>query len=317
MRVGWRSVVSAAGLCLSALTSCGCSEPPKEYRLAQERYLEAQIAFPNADPQIERGRPIAVLDGLNHYVLSLPTKLLFWNWHLLDHRMEPNGEALLRRYLDLNGMTAVKIRHNQYAPLDEFRRLRQNTEVGAGYRYTFGVFALIRYTLLPDRLLAGLPVIGGGDHFNPFSNSINVYSSDPAVLLHEGGHAKDYLNRRLKGTTFILPRLLPGWEFYQEATASADAIRFLHCVREPSHEVAAYGTLWPAYASYIGARLGLIAYVPAIVSGHVAGNAQGRKRRNAQQTPEEQLDLQQLPEFCVADGGALPAAPAPTPEPAP
>jgi len=314
--VGTGFAVVGAALC------AGCvSSPPNNYRLPAERFVEAQIEFPNAAPQIERGRPIALVDGLNHYVLSLPAKLVLWNWRVQDHRMEPDGEALLQRYLELNRMTAVKVRHNAYAPLDEFRRLRQNTEVGAGYRYTFGILGLLYYTIVPDRLFGGLigvPYIGGGDHFNPFSNTINVFSSDPAILLHEAGHAKDYLNRRLKGTTFILPRIvIPGWVFAQEARASADAVRFLDCVREPERELAAYGTLFPAYGTYIGGFVaGLLGIVPGAIGGHIAGEVRERKRTSGQQTPEEQVRLAQLPEFCVAFAVA-PEVPPAEPPPAP
>jgi len=95
----------------------------------------------------------------------------------------------------MNEMRSVKIRPNQYDPGGELLRLVRNGEVAAGYRYTLGILSWLRSTLLPDRLLAGLPVIGGGDHFNPFTHTVNVYSGESGVLLHEAGHAKDYLDR--------------------------------------------------------------------------------------------------------------------------
>jgi hypothetical protein len=220
------------------------------------------------------------LDALNHYLLSLPTKLLLLDWHLLDHRLPAENARILRAYLELNQLRSVKIRHNQYAPIDELRRLIGNGSVGLGYRLTLGMVNWLRYTLLPDRLLAGVPLVGGGDHFNPYSNTINVYSSDLGVLLHEAGHAKDYVRHEMPGTSFALLRLLPGIDLLQEAAASRDAIRFLHCIRDTDAELDAYRTLIPAYSTYIAGYLqgGLVATLPIVGVGHLSGRFRSWQR---------------------------------------
>lgn len=290
---------------LCALVTSGCASAPEIYELPDAYYVERQIPFEDAGDQIERGAPSVVVDGLNHYLFSLPTKLLLWNWRVLDHRIEPPDRALLERYLALNGLTSVKVRHNQYAPIDELRRLIQNREVGAGYRYTLGIVTWLQYTLLPERLLGGLPLVGGGDHFNPFSNTINVYSSDPAILLHEAGHAKDYLQHEYKGTSFIMPRFLPGIDLLQEAAASSDAIGFLYCVREYQKELDAYRSLIPAYTTYIAGYFqgGLAITLPVVLVGHVTGRMQARSRDRALSHEIEFLDEISrddfLPPYCV------------------
>jgi hypothetical protein len=234
-------------------------------------------------PQIETGKPRPLIDGLSHYFLSLPTKLLLFNTRVIDHRFPEESELALQRYLEINELRSVKIRHNQYVPFRELHRLHRNKEVGAGYRYTLGLVTWLKYTLLPDRLLAGVPFIGGGDHFNPFTNTINVYSSDVAVLLHEAGHAKDYVQHEMRGTTFALARLIPGIDLMQEARASTDAIRFLQCVREPQQELRAYSTLIPAYSTYIAGYFegGLVVTLPLVFTGHVTGRVQSRRREQA------------------------------------
>lgn len=271
-----------AGLaCLLLISGAGCSAGVGGYRLPSDEVVAAQYEIPEAGPQFERGQPNVVLDGLNHYVLSLPAKLMLWDWQVLDHELPPESEQLMRRYLETNRMRGVKVRHNQYAPLAEFGRLVANKEVGAGYRYTLGLVSWLRYTFLPDRLLAGLPIIGGGDHFNPFSNTVNVFSSDPGVLLHETGHAKDYLNARWKGTQMGLLRLVPFVDLWQEAVATDDAIGFLKCEREVEAEIDAYKVLFPAYATYISGYIGAEAQLPLLLGGHVAGRLQASRRHRA------------------------------------
>ncbi len=276
------------GLC--AVLGAGCAVGAGRYRLPSESAVASQHVAPDAGAQLERGRPIALLDGLNHYVLSLPTKLILWDWQILDHELHEEGEDLLRRYLALNSMRSVKVRHNQYAPGGEFGRLVRNREVAAGYRYTLGIFSWLRYTLLPDRLLAGFPLIGGGDHFNPYSNTINVYSSDPGVLLHEAGHAKDYLRARWKGTYMGLLRLVPLVDLWHEAVATEDAVAFLKCDRARAQEMDAYTVLFPAYATYVSGYFLPEMQLPFVVGGHVAGRVQRGRRARALERAETAPD---------------------------
>lgn len=270
-------LLAALGLALLS----GCATSGGDYRALSDVRLDAQIEFPDAQEQIVRGRPNAFLDGLNHYVLSLPTKLLLWNWHILDHELPEESESLLTNYLAWNGLESVHVRHNQYAPGGEFMRLVRNERVGAGYRYTFGIFSWLRYTLLPDRLLAGFPFIGGGDHFNLYSNTINVYSSDPAVLLHEAGHAKDYVRQKHPGTTMGLLRLVPFVDLVQEAYASNDAIGFLKCAHAEDAELEAYKTLFPAYSTYVASYFPQEAMPPLLIAGHISGRIQAGRRERA------------------------------------
>lgn len=264
-------------------------------------------------PQIERGRPIALLDALNHYIISLPSKLILLNWNVLDHELPAENERILEHYLELNQLRSVKVRHNQWDPIGELKRLVRNEEVGAGYRYTLGVVTWLLYTLFPDRVFGGLPFIGGGDHFNPFSNTVNVYSSDVTILIHEGGHAKDYLTRDWRGTTFALMRLLPGIDLIQEAKASGDAIRYLHCIRDQENELRAYRTLIPAYSTYVGGYFQAPEVtLPIVALGHVSGRVQAWRRAQAMASVGERPgdhvagyhkeDF--LPDWCVPLDGA-------------
>jgi hypothetical protein len=277
------------------------------YHPTEVYYAESQNPVSDGSPQIELGRSILLLDGLSHYFLSLPVKALLLNWQLIDHRLPPENLNILERYLELNQLRSVKVRHNQYSPLGELRRLRTNKEIGAGFRYTLGVFYWLRYTLIPDRIFAGVPFIGVGDHFNPFTNTIHIYSGDVTVLLHEAGHAKDYIRHETRGISFVLPRFLPGVDLIQEATASRDAIQFLYCIQDRENELRAYRTLIPAYSTYIGGYFsgGLVVFLPIVGVGHLAGRTQSQLRANAMDSEEQdsfsgfsRRDF--LPPFCAS-----------------
>ena len=261
---------------LVALAAAGCVSAPEVYEPTEAYYVEQQGE--EASPQIEVGRKNVLLDGLNHYLLSLPTKIVLLNGRALDHRLELEDRTILERYLRINQMRSVKIRHNQYDPAGELRRLIGNDEVGAFYRATFGAFAWLQYTLLPDRLLAGTP-LGVGDHFNPYTNTIHAYSSDVTILLHEAGHAKDYLQREAKGT-FSLTRALPGVDLVEEGYASGDAIRFLQCIGDRENELRAYRTLIPAYSTYVSGYVGggPVVQLPVVLVGHILARRQAAAR---------------------------------------
>src|SRR5262249_30912111 len=140
------------------------------------------------------GKPNAWLDGFGHYFFSLPTKLLLLDWKAENHDIPAEVEQSMEQYLRANGLHNVKVRLNQYGPGDEWRRLFKNREMPAGWRYTLGLLAVSFYTIFPERLFAGFPFIGGGDHYNPFTNTLSIYSGSRPIVLHEGGHAKDFAN---------------------------------------------------------------------------------------------------------------------------
>jgi hypothetical protein len=154
------------------------------------------------EPQISRGDPNAVADSLGHYLFSLPEKLVLWNWKMGNHDISPETEQQIREYLDRNDLREVKVRLNEYAPLSEFSRLTKNRGVGAGWRYTLGLISWVFYTILPGRII-------GGDAYNPYTNSIYLYSDLPPVGLHEGGHAKDIAGREKRGRYPFLCRRAP------------------------------------------------------------------------------------------------------------
>ncbi len=133
---------------------------------------------------------------------------------------------------------------------------RQNKTVGAGWRYTIGAISVLFYTILPGRFF-------GGDAYNPYTNTIYLYSDIPAVALHEAGHSKDFGRRENKGTHAAL-YLLPFAPLYYEANATSDALTYLENQSRWKDQQRAYEILYPAYGTYVAGIWG-------VIPGHIIG----------------------------------------------
>jgi hypothetical protein len=246
----------------------GCAASPYSYGAAHE----GPDIFRKGEAQVSRGMPIDPIDFIGN-LISLPAKLILWNWRVDRHHVSPETEAALQQYLDDNGLDTVKVRLNEYSPGGEWRRLVKNKSVGWFYRYTVGALTVALYTVLPGRLF-------GGDSYNPFTNTIHIYSDDPAILLHEAGHAKDLASREYKGT-YALLRALPFVPLYNEAEATGDAIAYTVDKRQPDAQKRAYKTLYPAYGTYVSGEIGsffpltyleqLAVALAGAIPGHIAG----------------------------------------------
>jgi hypothetical protein len=224
--------------------------------------------------QIERGERRPLLDAVG-WTLGIPGKVILWDRRVDRHQISPETEQAIAEYLAANDLASVKVRLNQYAPGDEWRRLVANDVVGAGWRYTFGTVSWLGDTIFPGRLF-------GGDHFNPYTNTLNIYSDVPAIGLHEAGHAKDWARRRYKGS-YAAIYVLPGFPLWHEAVATRDALAYLKDKGSAEEQKEAYRLLYPAYGTYVGSAVGdfvpgvgFVSYAGAVVVGHVAGRVQGR-----------------------------------------
>jgi len=234
----------------------GCAAPPYQY--ATGTTMPLTLRLKPGEPQVEVGKPNAFVDGIGNYFFSLPSKLLLLSWNLDNHDIDPATVETLETYLRANGLCDVKVRINQYAPGAQWSRLFRNREMPAFWRYTLGVLSVAIYTIFPERAFAGFPLIGGGDHYNPFTNTVSIYSNLKAVALHEGGHAKDFAlktNRHWKGGYAAL-RILPLVPLWQELVASNDAMTWMVDREDSAVEKSGYRKLYPAYGTYVGGEAG-------------------------------------------------------------
>jgi len=261
---------------LSLAAGIGCTKLPYEY-------------FPQSEPpgefqscrcgQIERGTPNRFFDGLGHYFFSLPSKLVLWNWQVENHDVSCDTEIALREFIAANNLDDVKVRINEYSPGDEWDRLTSNERVGAGWRYTLGAISWLFYTVFPQRVF-------GGDNFNPFTNTINLYSDIPAVALHEAGHAKDFAESDHPGSYAALA-FIPLSSLWFEKEATSDALSYLENKGEMCGKKDAYKILYPAYGTYIGGEtvqlisifspIDTLFSLAAVIPGHIVGRYQASK----------------------------------------
>ena len=59
--------------------------------------------------------------------------------------------------------------------------------LAAATPYAWGVVSVTIYTIIPARLFAGFPIPfvgGGGDSYNPFTNTVSIYSGSRPIALH-------------------------------------------------------------------------------------------------------------------------------------
>lgn len=220
-------------------------------------------------PQIQRGEPRKLIDGFG-WVWGVPNKLLLWNRRMDNHHIGPETEAAIAGYLYDNDLPTVRVRLNQYRPGEDWRRLVRNKSVGAGWRYTLGTLSVLGETVIPGRLF-------GGDHYNPFTNTVHIYSDIPAIALHEGAHAKDFARRKWKGT-YAVAYLVPVVPLYHESVASRDVVAYLETHGTPQQQAAAQRILIPAYSTYVGnaggyalPNYGMPLFYGSVLAGHVWG----------------------------------------------
>lgn len=249
-----------------ALALAGCATAPPPY-IGQGPH-----------PQITRGAPIAPIDGLGN-VFAVLTKLILWNRKMDNHDISAETETYLVEYVDLpeSNTDGTHYSLNEYNPGLAFSRLVKNKKVKWPYRILIGFpVTLIVDVLIPGRLFAGLL---SGDMYNPYTDTVSIYSDLPSVALHEAGHSHDFNKRRFKGT-YAFVRIIPGVDLFQEYKASEQAFKYLIDTGDHKQEIAAYKILYPAYGTYVGA------YVPfpgGGLAGALAGHLIGRTEASTKQ----------------------------------
>ncbi|MCA9181734.1 MAG: hypothetical protein KDA51_09785, partial [Planctomycetales bacterium] len=229
----------------------------------------------DSEPQIQRGEPRKVIDAVG-WVWGIPNKILLWDRRVENHKISLGTEAAIANYLYANQLSTVRVRLNQYRPGEDWSRLVRNKSVGAGWRYTFGAVSVLGETLLPGRIF-------GGDHFNPFTNTVHIYSDIPAIAIHEGAHSKDFARRRWKGT-YAAVYALPIVPLYHESIASRDVVAYLEAHGSRAEQAAAQRILVPAYGTYAGnaggyvlPRYGFPIYYGSLLAGHAWGRYQAHQ----------------------------------------
>ncbi|MDX1957960.1 MAG: hypothetical protein SFU98_05275 [Leptospiraceae bacterium] len=236
-----------------------CFSPNQRYETGRPVIRDTETEkrfFLTEEEQFESGDKYWFIDWPGHYLFSLPAKLYLLNWSFGNHDIDDKTKEIVKKYFKENNIKDVKVRFNQYAPWDEFSRLRKNTKVSPWLRWTLGLINWTIKTIFPERLFAGLgvEVIGGGDYYDPYTNTVHIFSGSTPIALHEGGHAKDFSQTKDK-SSYALLRLVPFAALYQEAIATEDAVGYLRKECLLKEERSAYRELIPAYGTYMGGEM--------------------------------------------------------------
>ncbi|HNR93224.1 MAG TPA: hypothetical protein PKM67_06565 [Kiritimatiellia bacterium] len=275
----------AGSLILAVLLLSGCATTPYHFGAVYDYHPAPPLS--EHEQQIERGKPNRFLDACDWiWPGSLLGKLILWNRKVDSHQVSQETEDTLRSYLAANHLDSVKVRINQYHPGAELSRTLGNKSVGFGWRYTIGLLGWLQYTILPQRFF-------GGDNYNPYSNTLNIYSDIPAVTVHEGGHSKDFAEKKLKGT-YAFIYVIPFVNLWHEAQASNDALSY---AQETDHELqrGGYKILYPAYATYIASDISyftspVLSYplmAVCVVPAHIAGRIKAHGVTDEELSPPE------------------------------
>ncbi len=256
---------------VAMLLSSGCHVlQPRPIEVRTQQFSPELID--GQESQIEVGSRRPIIDGIG-WVVGIPDKILLWDRRIANHRISEDTVLAMAEYLEQNNLPQIKVRANQYAPIDDWHRLRKNKTVAWPYRYTLGALSIAGEAILPGRIF-------GGDHYNPFSDTIHLYSDVPAIAFHEGGHAKDFTRRTYKGTYATSYLIFPLWH---ETLASQDALWHVQEQGDVDRIVEANRILYPAYGTYVGNGLGTLVpayslplYYGSVVAGHINGRALNR-----------------------------------------
>ncbi|MCC6511212.1 MAG: hypothetical protein IT423_19075 [Pirellulaceae bacterium] len=264
-----KRLVSACLLASALVLLSGC-QALKPRSITANRWLLSE-ELRDGSQQVQRGEKRPIIDGVG-WVLGIPSKIILWNRRIDNHNISLRTEEVVNDYLVANALDTTRVRINQYAPGDDWRRLVRNKRVAAPWRYTFGAVTTLYETVLPGRLI-------GGDHYNPYTDTIHLYSDVPAIGLHEAAHAKDFARRQYKGT-YAAAYVLPFVPLVHESIATGDALAYSEMNATPAEHREAYNVLYPAYGTYVGSALGSGVprwanplYYGSVIGGHIWGRS--------------------------------------------
>lgn len=235
---------------------------------------------------IEVGRRAPVIDGIG-WAFGIPRKLLLWDRRADNHAVSHGTVNEIANYIDSRGLNDVKVRVNQYDPGGEWKRLVQNKRVGAGWRYTIGALSTLKYTFLPGRLF-------GRDHYNPYTDTLSVFSDAPTLALAEAAYAKDVHQREFPGTYATLQQL-PLVAMWHETLATGEVMQYVSVNGSVDDQEKVRRLMYARYGMELGGVLSEVlpdgsSLYPVVgaASGHVV--AAGESSQKQQQVFQQETN---------------------------
>jgi len=215
--------------------------------------------------EIQRGKPRPLIDAAGR-LLGLPNRIAIGDSRVDNHDISRETELEITNYLEQNGLDSVLVRSNQYAPADELGRMISNDKIRPFWKLTFGSYNLLKYTFLPGRLT-------GGDWYNPYSDSLHIYSDSPVLGISQATYAEDVRNRANPGA-YAAIKDIPLAGLRHEATATKLAIQWYE-ESSPENVKAAQQILYPNYGASVGGQVASFFPYGEVV-GRIVGGGFGR-----------------------------------------
>lgn len=260
---------------VTTLLCTGCVNGPRTFH-AGIRDLDHTVSCaedaehkrPASGIEVVQGNPNKVVDGLG-WIVGIPRRIVLWDRRVDNHRVQPETMAEVATYAKVNELDGLCVRVNQYAPLDEWKRLTKNDQISPGWRYTVGALSLVGYTLLPGRII-------GVDNYNPYTNSVYVYSDVPALAMEAAAYAKDVKHRDFPGT-YAAVNSLPVASVWHETINTQDTLEYLQTHGTYDEQREGLAILYPNYGASVGGAVGSlfgftgVFEIGGAVVGHVSG----------------------------------------------
>lgn len=252
---------------ITLVLAAGCASGPYRYG----RFHPQEPDGTSHEPVVvEYGKPHKTLDRLA-WLAGTPDRLFTLNPKASNHEISPETLEKLTTYLEENDLTDVLVSVNDYDPKGQWRRLRQNDRVAPLWRYSAGTMSWLGYVLIPNRVI-------GGDYYDPFTNTLNITSDVPALVLAQAAYAKDIHSRSLPGTYASFSEL-PGLSFLRNSRATSDVLAYARLKNNWEDEKQAYHVLYPHVGSQMfGPAAHFVPVAGPFLSagGALAGHATGR-----------------------------------------
>ena len=273
---------------ICCLCGNGCATVPYRYSRfhSPEEDAQTEVVF-------DYGQPQKTLDNIAWFT-GIWSRILSLNSHVNNHDLTDETRAKLTAYLEENDLTDVLVRVNQYDPKGEWRRLRENRRVAAGWRYSAGLVSMAHYTLLPGRVF-------GGDTYNPFTNTLYINSDVSAVVLHEAAYAKDIHSQRLPGTYAVFNEL-PVMSLWRHTKGVNDILGYARTNDDWTVERETYRVVYPQMGvhsmaltgTFVPFWEGILFTVAGATAGHVTGQVAISIRKKERDAQQEELALEDL-----------------------
>jgi hypothetical protein len=226
--------LALVGLIYSASISIAVAQTPDPERLSVSVMRLDGTACDQSEASkpicVERGEERPLIDAAG-WVFGIPRKVLLWDRRAHNHAVSDQTVGEVTNYLANENLGSTVVRVNQYAPIKEWQRLASNDKIAPGWRYTVGSLKWLKYTLVPGRLF-------GKDEYNPYTNSVYLYSDMPMLGLAEAAYAKD-VSRRERPGTYAAVQELPFVALWHETNATDEVIQYvsIHGSSEEMHKV--------------------------------------------------------------------------------